>query len=78
MNNPFDKNKEFRLHFNTNDKFRDHLTSYLIKRYSIDILNFDDWLHQEHGYTVEEYGSMEDFIKVKFGQEAVDFIFSLL
>ncbi|KKN58784.1 hypothetical protein LCGC14_0548790 [marine sediment metagenome] len=77
--NPKDwKVKEFQTYFGTQDKFRDNLITLATGKYSIDIIKFDEWLKEEHGYNETVDGSMEDFIKVSFGQEAVEFIVSLL
>jgi len=68
----------FRKFFDVNDIFRDDLITSLRKKYSIDIINFDDWLHKEHGYNEEIHGSMRDFIILRFGEEACSFIESVL
>jgi hypothetical protein len=33
------------------------------------ILEFDDYLHKEHGYTEEEHGSMKEFVTMKWGDD---------
>uniref|UniRef100_A0A6M3K357 Uncharacterized protein n=1 Tax=viral metagenome TaxID=1070528 RepID=A0A6M3K357_9ZZZZ len=68
----------FKKFFDVDDKFRDDMITTMTKRYSIDIIKFDDWLHKEHGYDEEIHGSMNDFIILRFGEKACSFIESLL
>jgi len=68
----------FKKFFDVDDKFRDDLITSFRKRYSIDIIKFDDWLHKEHGYNEEIHGSIKDFITNCFGKDACSFIESLL
>lgn len=75
---PKDYNKEFEHYFNIIDKFRDHLVTYFTGKYSFDILRFEKWLQEVHGYNPESNISMKDFVREKFGQDAVDFIYSIL
>lgn len=73
-----DANKKFNLHFRVNAlRFMDPLMTYITKRYQINAIAFDDWLHHQ-GYTEEDHGSMKDYIKNNFGNEALKFIINLL
>lgn len=42
------------------------------------VFKFDDILHQYHGYTEEEHGSIVDFLTLKYGKEFCTFIESLI
>jgi len=72
------KNREFMYHFHTKDIFRDTMVTMITKKYSLDICKFDNWMQTYYGYNIEEHGSLRDFIQLKFGKEAVNFIDSLL
>ena len=65
-------------HFGVRDQFQDRMITMLTKKYSLDIIKFDSWLEINHGYDIKKHGSMSDFVKMKFGQDAVDFIEKLL
>ena len=54
------------------------LLSFHAGKYIMDILNLDTHLHTKFGYKEEEHGSMEDFIKLKWGDEGVKIIRQLL
>ncbi len=71
------KHKEFQTYFGINDKFRDNLITLASGKYSLDIIKFDEWLKEEHGYNESMNGSMADFIKATFGQKTVEFVASL-
>lgn len=45
---------------------------------TLDIIKLDDILHERHGYTEEEHGSMRDFITLKWGTEFCSFIIELM
>jgi len=68
----------FKKYFNTNNIFVDGLLSAATHKYCLDIIKLDDWLKVHHRYTEEKHGSMSDFIKLKFGNEADAFIEDLL
>ncbi len=72
------KHKEFQLHFNSKDIFRDESLSLLTKQYQLDIVALDDWCIEHHGYDIEKQGSLADFITMKFGIEALNFINSIM
>jgi Na+/proline symporter len=42
------------------------------------ITNFDTFLKEEYGYKEDNKTSIKDFLGQKFGQEAVDLIYSLI
>jgi len=68
----------FKYHFQVGDIFQDRLISAISGKYSLDIVKFNDFLHNRHGYKEKEHGSMMDFIEMKFGIEALNFIKGLL
>ena len=70
--------RQFLEYFGVRDKFMDRMLTVLTKKYQLDIIKFDDWLAEFHGYDCETHGSMADFITLKFGEEACAFIRSLL
>ncbi len=72
------KQISFRKHFNVDDVFMDNMVSYALGKYSFDIIKFDAWLHTAHDYEEKKHGSTADFVKMKFGEEALDFIMELL
>jgi len=48
--------------------FYDGLLTVAFKRIVIDIIKFDDYLHQVHGNYEEENKSMEDIVKEYYGE----------
>lgn len=58
--------------------FYDGLMSVVSKHLCIDILKFDDWLHEKHGSYEDNGQSMEDVIREHYGQEGVDLINGLI
>lgn len=71
-------NRKFNLYFKTSAmKFIDPLMTVATKRYNINIIAFDDYLHKQ-GYTEEEHGSMKEYISLTYGKDAVKFIIGLL
>jgi hypothetical protein len=52
----------------------DHGLSSVTGWYEFDIIAFDEYAHEHWGYTEEEHGSLSDFVKSEFGEEAKDFI----
>lgn len=51
----------------------------LMKRYFIiDIIKFDDWMVKEKGYNIDTDGSLANFIKNLYGEQAVKFIKDVL
>jgi len=68
----------FRKFFGVEDIFRDDIMTFYKKRYAINIIKFDDWMIENHGYNCEIHGSLRNFITNTFGKEACDFIWELL
>ena len=56
----------------------DNFITGLTGRPHLDIFKFDDWLHEQKGYTEEEHGSINDFVKLKYGVDAVNLIRKLI
>ena len=54
--------------------FHDALMTAAMARIMIDTFLLDDWLHKQFGDYEAEGLSMNDIIKLKFGQQAVDLI----
>ena len=59
-------------------RFYDGLMSVISKRLVIDILKFDDWLHDRHGKYEDKKLSMSDIIFQYYGRDACEFIESLM
>ena len=59
-------------------KFYDGLMSVLFKRLCIDILKFDDWLHEKYGDYEENGQSMKEIIYEKYGEKGVKLIEDLI
>ncbi len=74
----FNKNREFRNYFNTQDKFRDYFMCFVAGKYVLDIFKFELWCRETHGYNEEEHGSLQNFLISKFGKKAEEFIVSVL
>ena len=64
----------FRRYFGVDDIFADSMIMILTKKYSLDVIKFDKWLQDYHGYDIEIHGSTYDFIKLRFGDDALKFI----
>jgi hypothetical protein len=56
-------------------EYYDPFVSIACKEIQIDILKFDDWLHKQHG---DYEGSMEQLIRDKYGDEAVEIVRRLI
>ncbi len=68
-------NDEFRNVFGIGFKpFYDGLMSVASKCLCIDILKFDEWLHQQHGNYDDEGKCMDDIIREKYGEKGVELI----
>jgi len=72
------KHKEFRRFFQIPDTFMDVQISAVLKRYVFDVLKFDDYMIEHYGYEIERDGSLHDFVRNTFGEEAAQFLCSLL
>lgn len=68
-------NDKFRSVFGVGFKpFYDGLVSIATKQLCIDILKFDEWLHQQHGNYEDEGKSMDDIIREHYGEKGVELI----
>lgn len=77
-NSIHDADQKFKLHFKTNARqFMDPLLTGLRRKFDIDIIKLDDWLHRQ-GYIEEEHGSARDYIVLKYGDLAAKFINNLI
>lgn len=56
----------------------DPLISWLYGRFQIDILAFDARLHQKHEDYLEDGMSIEDIVKLKYGQEGIELLNKLI
>lgn len=56
----------------------DSVYSILTGTPKIDVIKLDDYLIHKFGYDIEKHGSQSDFIKSKFGNDAEEFVRSLL
>lgn len=64
--------------FATNPKkYQDGILSMTMGRYVLDIVKFDDMLHEKFGYNEEEHGSMNDFITKKWSKEVLTMVHDL-
>ena len=68
----------FKTHFGIEDIFQDKRLSAILETYILDICKLDDWCRVHHGYQIKSDGSLRDFITVKFGKEAMNFIAALI
>ena len=60
-------------------KYVDVLVSAITGQISMDVIKFDDWLHERHGNYEEERGiSMADLIKKEYGQASYSFVTACL
>lgn len=57
--------------------FHDAIMTAAMARIIIDVFLFDDWLHKQCGDYEDRGFSMNEIIKIQFGQEAVDLITSI-
>ncbi|OGV40344.1 MAG: hypothetical protein A2X48_23590 [Lentisphaerae bacterium GWF2_49_21] len=70
-----DRKDEFTRLFNLpGGLFMDELMTVVTKRFCIDIIRLDDWMVAHKGYDIDKDGSLEDFIKKTYGDEAARFI----
>ncbi|HCE42895.1 MAG TPA: hypothetical protein DET40_05055 [Lentisphaeria bacterium] len=54
--------------------FMNELMTVVTKRFYIDIIRLDDWMAAHKGYDIDRDGSLEDFIRKTYGEDAVRFI----
>ena len=40
----------------------------------VDIIKLDDWMVSNKGYDIDKDGSLSDFVRKTYGDEAVDFL----
>jgi len=68
-------NDKFRSVFGIGFKpFYDGLLSVVSKQLCIDIMKFDEWLHQQHGNYEDDGKSMDDIIREHYGEKGVELI----
>jgi len=60
------------------NRMMDNTLSYIFKRPMLDIVAFDDWLHEEFGKYEDEGLSMKDLIEQKFDKETMQSLKVLL
>lgn len=60
------------------EKFCDIFSTIQRKSFTIDLIKFDDFLHEEHEYKEENHGSISDFLIEFYGQEFCDFVESII
>ena len=58
--------------------FYDELVSVMSRHLCIDILKFDDWLHEKYGNYEDNDQSMDDLIREKYGEKGVKLIEELM
>jgi len=72
-------NDKFRGIFGISFKdFYDGLMSVASNHLCIDIIKFDDWLHEKHGNYEDSGQSMEELIREKYGEKGVKLIEDLM
>lgn len=59
-------------------EFYDGIVSVASKHLCIDIIKFDDWLHEKYGYYEDSGQSMSEFIREKYGEKGVKLIEELM
>jgi len=74
--------KGMKRHFGIKTGVQEYVDTLLYsgtKKIKLDIVRFDDWLHEKHGeYENEKSMSMSELIESKHGKNAVDFILSTI
>jgi hypothetical protein len=60
------------------NRFLDEIYIQLRKEVRLDVLQFDDWLHAQHGEYEAENLSMRDVITRHYGESAATFIDSMI
>ncbi|MFZ2657666.1 MAG: hypothetical protein WAX69_22220 [Victivallales bacterium] len=56
------------------NEFMHSLLTMATKRFCLDIIKLDDWMAAHRGYDIDRDGSLSDFIRRTYGDEAVKFI----
>ena len=80
MEKPFshklqDKKNEFKRLFDLPAvDFIDTFMTVATKKYSVDIVKLDEWMERNKGYDMDKDGSLNDFIRKTYGDEAVNFL----
>lgn len=70
-----DRKKEFSRIFNLSaNEFMDGLMTIILKRFYIDIIRLDHWMVTHKDYDIDRDGSLSDFIRKTYGDEAVNFL----
>ena len=60
------------------NSYYDSMMSMVTGKITIDIIRFDDYLHEQFGQYEDDKKSMSDIIKEKYGEEAEAFIKQLI
>lgn len=55
-------------------KFVDEMLFSITHQFHFDIIKFDDWLQNKHGYETEKDGSIKDFVAKKWGDKACELL----
>ena len=72
-------NNDFYAIFGTGFKsFYDGLMSIAMKKLCIDIIKFDDWLHERYGDYEDDGKSMDDIVREKYGEKGAKLIEELI
>lgn len=58
--------------------YKDVLMMIMTRRFSFDIFRFNEYCRWAFGYDVRKHGSLHEFIKTKFGEEASQLLVDLL
>lgn len=70
-----EKSHKFFRYFGENIvQFIDDVCSGLAKEMMIDIIQFSQYLQDYFDYSVKEHGTIDDFITLRFGEEALELI----
>ncbi|MEI6421563.1 MAG: hypothetical protein WCP55_05040 [Lentisphaerota bacterium] len=71
----YDNKKEVARIFNLSaNEFMDGLMTVILKRFYLDIIRLDKWMVAHKGYDIDKDGSLCDFIRKTYGDEAVKFL----
>lgn len=71
--------RKFQKSFGVSFKpFYDGMMSVIFKHLMVDIIKFDDWLHNQFGDYEDKGQSMQGLVREKYGEDAEKLIISLI
>ena len=69
-----DKDEFKRLFGLSANEFMDSFLTVATRKFSVNVIKLDEWFEANKGYEIDRDGSLSDFVKKAYGEEARKFI----